>query len=364
MRWSLRGRRGPADDAELDAALFETWQAAAAAVGKVIDLPAGKEALLANSGLGQESAADLRPRAGLTRQVARWRPRRVMRPAGAVAAAVAAGVVVLVTMVVPNARHGATGEPAVNAAYVVKRVDRALSAAEPGEIAQMTVATTLGPVIGGKPVGTRSEEWSFGGQWRSVAYSPAGHLAYDQGSGTASPYNLVSYLTRTWARQPGPGRPAAPVSGPRSCGSVVTALPQIFQPGLLGVGVAPRSLPMTVAGALRAAVSCKSLTVAGRQRVDGIAAIKLTSPPDASTSETIWVSPGTYLPVRVVLRAAPGQQVVLTAEITWLPPTAQNLAMLTVPIPPGFRQVPLARAITSILQRDPQPTAAAGHPPG
>ncbi len=367
MRWRLRGRRGPAGDAdaELDAALFETWQAAAAAVGKMIDLPAGKEALLANSGLGQEGAADLPPRAGLTRQVARRRrPRRAMRPAGAVAAALAAGLVVLVAVLVPNARHGATGEPAVNAAYVVKRVDRALSAAEPGEIAQMTVFTTLGPVIDGKPTGTRSKEWSFGGQWRSVMYSPAGHPYYDEGSGTASPYVLVSYLTRTWARQPGLGRPAVPVPGKRSCGSVVAALPQLFQPGLLGAGFAPRSLPVTLAGALRTAVSCKSLTAAGRQRVDGIAAIELTSPPNASISETIWVSPGTYLPVRVVVRAAAGQPVVLTAEITWLPPTAQNLAMLTVPIPAGFRQVPLARAVTSILQRVPQPSAAAGHPPG
>jgi hypothetical protein len=361
----LRGRHSPAGDAaELDTALFETWQAAVTAVGKVIDLPAGKEALLANSGLGQEGGADLPPRAGLTRQVARRRrPRRAVRPAGAVAAALAAGVVVLVAVLVPDARHGATGEPDVNAAYVVKRVDRALSAAEPGEIARMTV-TTSGSLIGGKPAMNTFEEWSFGGQWRSVTYSSAGHPAYDEGSGTASPYALVSYLTRTWARQPRLSRPAAPVPATRGCRSVVAALPQLFQTGLLGAGFAPRSLPVTVAGALRAAVSCKSLTVAGRQHMDGIAAIKLTSPPNASISETIWVSPSTYLPVRVVVRAAPGQPVVLTAEITWLPPTPQNLDMLTVPIPAGFRRVPLARAVTSILQRVPQPSAAAGHPPG
>jgi len=292
------------------------------------------------------------------RSWARSRPRRLL-----LGVPLAAGLAAAI-LTVASAPHNGSGAKASTAAYVVKRVDSALSAAEPGEIAQMTVVTALGPVIGGKPAGTRSEEWSFGGQWRSVGYSPAGHPAYDEGSGTASPYDLVSYLTRTWARQRGPDRPAAPVSGPRSCGSVVTALPQLFQPGLLGPGSAPRSLPVTVAGALRAAVSCNSLTVAGRQRVDGIAAIKLTSPPNTSTSETIWVSPGTYLPVRVVLRAAPGQPVVLTAEITWLPPTAQNLAMLTVPIPAGFRQVPLAKAVTSILQRAPQPSGTGGHPPG
>ena len=40
-----------------------------------------------------------------------------------------------------------------------------------------------------------------------------------------------------------------------------------------------------------------------------------------------------------------------TADITWLPPTAQNLARLTVPIPAGFRQVPLAEAVRPILRR-------------
>ncbi len=62
MRWRLRGTRGPGDggSAELDARLSETWDAAAAAVGKMLDLPAGKEALLASSGPLQEETADLR----------------------------------------------------------------------------------------------------------------------------------------------------------------------------------------------------------------------------------------------------------------------------------------------------------------
>jgi hypothetical protein len=91
--------------------------------------------------------------------------------------------------------------------------------------------------------------------------------------------------------------------------------------------------------------------VAGHQRVDGIEATELTSRPDSPIYETIWVSPGTYLPVRVVVRSAIGQPVVrLTADITWLAPTAQNLAKLTVPIPAGFRQVQLINAVMPILQ--------------
>jgi hypothetical protein len=69
MRWRLRGRRGPGDgaNAELDARLSETWEAAAAAVAEMLDLPAGKEALLAGPGLLREETVE-RP--------LRQRPRR------------------------------------------------------------------------------------------------------------------------------------------------------------------------------------------------------------------------------------------------------------------------------------------------
>jgi hypothetical protein len=50
---------------------------------------------------------------------------------------------------------------------------------------------------------------------------------------------------------------------------------------------------------LRAAISCRILTVAGRQRVDGI---ELTSRPGGPLPETIWVSPGTYLAVLAEIR--------------------------------------------------------------
>ena len=47
--------------------------------------------------------------------------------------------------------------------------------------------------------------------------------------------------------------------------------------------------------------------------------------------------------MRVVIRSASGAPAVQqTADITWLPPTAQNLARLTVPIPAGFRKVSLS----------------------
>jgi hypothetical protein len=275
------------------------------------------------AGLLQEGTADVRAPAGMTRQVARLRRRWLsLRLVAGVAAALTAAAVALAVVVVSGAPHDGTGGPVIDTAYVVGRVDSALSAAGSAEIAQMTVTTRGALVPGGT---TTAEEWSYGGQWHSVIYSPAGHLAYDEGASTASVYFLVSYLTRTWARGSGPGGPGALVPDTRGCGSV---------------------LPATVARALRAVISCGTLAGAGRQRVDGIGTIELTGRPDSKISETIWVSPDTYLPVRVVIRPAPGKQGPWReADITWLRPTAQNLARLSVPIPAGFRQVPFTQPV-------------------
>jgi hypothetical protein len=287
--------------------------------------------------------ADLRAPAGMIYRAARRRRRRrlALRSAAGAATALAACAVALVAAGAPGVRLNGT----TPAAYVVKRVDSALSAAEPGDIAQMTV-TTSRVTPDGATVTITTEEWSYGGQWRLVASSPAGQPVYDEGFSTASVYTLVSYPARTWARQPGPGRPAALVPSPPGCGPAVAALPLLFQPGLPGIGFSASSRPATAARALRAAISCGTLAVAGRQRIDGIEAIELTSRQNSPISETIWVSPGTYLPVRVVVRSALGVAVrQQTADITWLPPSAQNRARLTVPIPAGFRHVPLATAV-------------------
>jgi hypothetical protein len=279
------------------------------------------------------------------------RRRLAVRALAAMAAALAAGAVALLVVVVPGAGHGGAGGPVVSTAYVVRRVDGALSAAGPGAIAQMTVTARSAVTSGGPTMATTAEEWSYGDRWRAVTYSAAGHLLYDEGFGTASAYTVVSYRTRTWAREHGLGAPATLAPSPRGCGPVIAALPLLLQPALPG-GPSAGWLPATVARDLRAAISCGTLAVAGRQRAGGIETIELASRPDSPISETIWVSPGTYLPVRVVIRPASGQpgpwQI---ADISWLEPTAQNLARLAVPIPPGFRRVPLAQAVTPNMQR-------------
>jgi hypothetical protein len=306
--------------------------------------------------------------------------------------------VAVAAAVVPDALFAGAAPQDVTAAYVVKHVSSALTAAEPGDIARITVTRTV-ELTTGKTVTTTAKEWSYGDQWRSVTNSPSGKPLYDEGFSASSVYTLVSFQTRTWARQRGLGRPNAPVSDalglgfspaplsspiglgspvvpapspagaslaygnvvlPRSCGPVVAALPWLFLPGLPGYGFSASSLP--AARALRNAISCGALTVAGRQRVDGIDTIKLTSRPHSPIAETVWVTLHTYLPVRVIVRSNGGRPVAgvsavrqQTADITWLPPTAQNRANLTVSIPPGFRRVrelPLALTLRPMVLRD------------
>jgi hypothetical protein len=277
----------------------------------------------------------------------RLAPRQlVLRSAAGAAVVLAAAAVALVAVEVPGAGQGGAARAAVNTAYVVKRVDSALSAAGPGAIAQMTVTT------GGAGGTTTAQEWSYGSQWRSVTNSPAGHPAYDEGL-SRGVYTVVSYPARDWARQRESGRLAAPALGPSGCEPVIAGFP-LFPSGLPVVDVAAGGLPAAVARGLRAAISCGALADAGLQRVDGIKTIKLTSRPGSPIAEAIWVSPGTYLPVRVVIRPAFGQTGPWqTADITWLQPTEQNLARLTVRVPAGFRQVRLV----PILQRIPGASA-------
>jgi len=305
----------------------------------------------------ERCTADLRAPAGLIRRVTQRRRRLLMlRSATGATAVLAAGAAALAVVVVPGARPGGID----TTAYVVRQVDSALSAAGPGDIAQMTVTTSGIPMGSGPGVSTgaargaatTTEEWSYGDQWRSVTYSSAGKPVYDEGFSASSVYTLVSYRARTWVRESGLGRPAPSlsISGSPGCGLPIGAVAFLFRSGLPGIGSHVSSLPETVAQAARAAVSCGTLTVAGHQRVDGIEAIELTSRADSPVAETIWVSPGTYLPLRVVIRSGAGSPAgQLTADISWLAPTAQNLAKLAVPIPAGFRKVSLSAAVTPIL---------------
>ena len=343
----LRGAYGIGTSGQAaDAAVGRGMADVLAALDNVIDDDAALGRIFAGPGTSVPDPADTTARAGGRRTSRR---RLALRAAAGTATALTAGAVALVAVIVPSAGHLSSGGPASDTAYVVKRVDSALSAAGPGTVAQMTVTTRSAAVSGGTTSATTAEEWSYDDRWRAVTYTAAGQHLYDEGFSTASAYTVVSYRTRTWARQRGSGGPAKLAPGSRGCEQAVAPLP-LPQPGLPG-GLSAGWQPATVAEALRAAVSCGTLAVAGRQRVGAVTAIKLTSRPDSVISETVWVSPGTYLPVRVIIRPADDQQGTWqTADITWLPPTSQNLARLTVPVPAGFRRIPLAQATAPLMR--------------
>ena len=283
-------------------------------------------------------SAELRVPAGLTRRAVRRRRRRlVLRSAAGLAAALTAGAVAVAAIGIPGTRFDGARQPAVNTADVVKRVDRALSAVGPGRIAQMTVTTRRTVEPGGATVTITSRIWSYNRLWRLASNWPAGQSHFDVGFKASSACTLVNYQTRTWASQSGSRRRSAPQTpGVSSCDSLADAVPGLFPAGLLDVFSYASSPPATVAAGLRAEISGGSLTVAGRQRVDGIEAIKLTSRPGSRIDETIWVDPATYLLVAVVVRPPGGQPGPWqAAEITWLRPTAQNQAKLDCcPFPP------------------------------
>ena len=164
--------------------------------------------------------------------------------------------------------------------------------------------------------------------------------------------DLVDYLTRRWARQSGVAGQTEPAPRPTGCLRAGAVLSPLFGPTSK---LSASSSSASVVQLLHAAISCGTLTKAGQQRVDGVEATKLTSSSGSLISETIWVNPITYLPVRVVIRSAAGSSAAQqTADITWLKPSAANLAVLTVSIPAGFRQVPFGPAVAPLSPR-PQP---------
>jgi hypothetical protein len=72
----------------------------------------------------------------------------------------------------------------------------------------------------------------------------------------------------------------------------------------------------------------------GRQRVDGIDAVKITG---GKALVALWVNPATYLPVRAISRFGRGRA---QTDFRWLSPTRARLFRLSVRVPAGFRQVP------------------------
>jgi hypothetical protein len=272
----------------------------------------------------------------------RGRPgRRRLLSAGGVAA-VAAAVGVLLAVLVPGSRParspGAAGaQRARETAYVISHVRHAL--ASPAKTSKVGYSRTVfphgatltvGPAgdltiqagtgAGPRSVGSVTVRW-YRGTARTSAFTAAGQRALDVrttiAAGGRAAAIAVNYRDATWWRATSLVPPAPSAPAPRRCGG----------PGLdLGPGGWPDFI--------RYQLSCGGYTVSGRQRVDGITAIKLT---DRNGRNALWVDPATYLPVRAVIA---GWRQQIQTDFRWLAPAPARLAALGLPVPAGFRQVP------------------------
>jgi hypothetical protein len=290
----------------------------------------------------------VRPRPGLAREAyRRYRTRR--RTARAVAVTSTAAVAAAGTAVGLTGAPGASVTPAETTAYVVGRVSSALSGS--GEIAGSYTHTTVDgtpsrPILDGRT-------WTYGNQRRTLSLTPGGQPSIAWAVAKTSNGYVhqlgVNYQARTYTRQS--WKSMVPTTAPSDI--CATSRYQL---------VGDQFLTSDPKAGIEDGLRCGVFTLAGHQRIDGIDALKLVNQEPRSGGTpwmtlTLWVDPATYLPIETqldphghlplggIVRNGKGGIVrvatirYITATFTWLPPTRANLALLSPPIPAGFRQV-------------------------
>jgi hypothetical protein len=263
----------------------------------------------------------------------RTRTTRAVAAAGA-AAVLAAGT--LTVAEVTGAFGRTTSGPQVRTtAYVISRVEGAVSARDLANMVAYTrtvypAGTTLQPVPGGVTgsggPGARSSGgsgyellWAYHHATKLSAFTAAGHRVFDERLAVGKQSiatTVLTYASHTWwttqsARPAGNGSASAgclPGGQIRLSGGTANAWPDF----------------------IRSQLACGGYTVAGKQALSGVDALRITG---NSGHFTLWVNPVTYLPMR--LEAGGLVQI----NFQWLRPTAANLAMLNMSIPASFHQV-------------------------
>jgi hypothetical protein len=292
---------------------------------------------LVTDSLQHRAAAVLIPAnlAGLARHARRQQRRRRYALRSGLTAVTAAGVAVAIPL-------AATGGPqparpplqTQTAAYVVRHSERSIAniAITDIEVARDTYPS---PGLGFSPLGTGTVHstitWSNSASLRQEFFAAADRPMLDQGSvfpaalavrDRAGSDTIVDYITRTWWRLtlPAMNVKSSSTAPPASC------KPQSPVAQLVPLGEWAPSVPW-----LRYGLRCGTFTLAGRQHVAGINAIKIVSD-QVAVREVIWVNPVTYLPVQSLTFGT-------LADYRWLPATPRNLALFNPPIPAGFRRV-------------------------
>lgn len=275
----------------------------------------------------------VRPRPGLAREAHQRYIKSRRRTTFAVAATGTAAAVAGATAgFALSAGTPGTG-PIETTGYVVSHVSSALAATD-------AIGYTTAQYSGAGAIGILSDrvvEWEFGDLSRQLIESSSGQPIVDN---SARPEDgrgaiiSVHYPSRDWMSITVPSSELPrPSGGHKGCEDNFGSM--------FGAG---RNTAADWKQIVQAGLTCGMFTVAGRQWVDGVDAIRLTGHKPAAGT-TIWVDPSSYLPVRLTGRvqlSAGGnekQDGTLTIGFRWLPPTSANLAKLSAPIPPGFRQV-------------------------
>jgi len=285
----------------------------------------------------ERATRDVRVPPGLALKACRHYHKRAITTR-AVAAAGTAAVLTAGALSVAEVT-GAFGRPAAGAqvrttAYVISRVEHALSAPDLANMVGYTrtvyrAGVTPRPVPGGvnslaDPAAISPQSagyevlWAYHRSTRLSFFTASGQPVFGEritvGKGSLAT-TAVTYASHTWWRAQS-ARPAAAGSASQGC------LPG----GQIRLNGSANAWPDFIHSQL----ACGAYSVAGKQLIGGVEALKITG---GSGQITLWVNPATYLPMRL------DQGGLIQVSFQWLPATRANLAMLNMPVPASFHQV-------------------------
>ncbi|MGO8960229.1 MAG: hypothetical protein ACLQFR_23095 [Streptosporangiaceae bacterium] len=270
------------------------------------------------------------------------RYRRMKAAVMAVAATAAIATSAAVALVAASGTPQVSTKNSVNlTAFVISQTRRALARPRSDAVVRAAVSQPGVSVVSwSDQVGSRTELTAS-----TTGTRQAGGYVVRDGSVTVV---IVNYADRTWR--------AKRISASRRNGNPLPALLFPMQTILRmqvrdvvsGCHGGATSSPFSLSWGLfiRRMLSCGTFTVAGRGRVAGLPAIRLVSAAsgrDGVARAVLWVSSGSYLPLRLIISvagsAAPGTS--YEVNLQWLPATAANRAKARIlPAPIGFRQLP------------------------
>lgn len=261
------------------------------------------------------------------RKPGRRRRRLLAITAGAAGAAAVGGLLAGLLLGSPVS----TGSQQIQATAYLTRVERALSSPSqdglvgyartvypPGTVLRPADGLSAGPGAGPSWSVGSTVTWVYQGSLKASAFTDAGQPVFSDRTTHAAGRSetvAVIYPNATWWHAT-----AAPPAGR------TPACPPGITPGLTVIS--------RWAAFIRDELRCGGYRIDGRQRVDGIDAVKLTG---GKALAVLWVNPATYLPVRAIATFGKGRA---QTDFRWLSPAQASLSQLSLRIPASFRQIP------------------------